>query len=667
MEKRLPLALLLSFLILFAWGQLNPPPDPVPADGTAGNGELAVGGEGTAGAEAQLAPGSTGSTGSTGEPTPRVLPGAIQATEPWSEWVEIGAPGEPGHYWARFSNRGGRLEELRLGGYWDSPDLSEEQRADREHWVRLIADVDDGEERTGSLLLRGSRSSERLLSGPLDEVLWQHEVLREDGQAVGVRYTYAPGTGVTFIKTVRTRPGRYELSVELELKNSSAELAGPAQFVFVPANCVPPETADNFYIEPQAVAAWASGDEVNLRVENKNERASETYGALAGSGTLDFAGVHNKYFALLLFSAEDTSDSSLLGASWRRVYDGDWVAENPGSEEAGRRLMTTEVDLRLVVPEPDRTTRYAYTLYAGPKDRDVLAASHASFATLSREDLGFFTSIASILLGILGFFESITGNWGVSIILLTLTVRTFLFPLTRRSQTAMARHQTKMKRVQPKLDEAKKRYEGNATKLRQEQARIMQEEGAFPPLGGCLPMFLQIPVFFGLFQMLRASFDLRQAPFMGWIHDLSKPDRLMRIDLDTHLPFIGTIEWLNVLPPIMVVLWVVQQRVMPKPTDEQALRMQKMMMWMPVMFGFFLYNYAAGLSLYMITQSTLGILEQTVIKRFWPIDATEQPKKTSGFMARLAEMQEQAQKMQEAKQAQASKGGGGGKRSKARR
>ena len=94
--------------------------------------------------------------------------------------------------------------------------------------------------------------------------------------------------------------------------------------------------------------------------------------------------------------------------------------------------------------------------------------------------------------------------------------------------------------------------------------------------------------------------------------------------------------------------------------------MQKMMMRMPVMFGFFLYNYAAGLSLYMITQSTLGILEQTVIKQMWPVDTTEQPKKKSGFMTRLAEMQEQAQKMQEAKRkAQGGSGNPGGKRKKA--
>jgi len=660
LEKRLPLALFLSFLILLVWGQLNPPPEPVP---------------GTAPAQLESGGGGAPSSGSTGASTTETalsadaltpLEGAIQAETEWSDWIELGRTGEPGHYWARFSNRGARIEELRLDGYWDAPDLSDEDRQDREHWARLLVDLDTGSGRTGSLLLRASKSSERLVREPLDEVLWKHELLKDRGATTGVRFTHAPGTGVTFVKTVEVRPGSFELGVDIELRNDNEEFVGPAQFVFVPASCVPPESADKFYIEPQAIAAWEAGGDVNVIVEQKNERSRDLLGDLQGAGTLAFGGVHSKYFALLLYALDDASQATLLGASWKRIYDAEYVSENPGSETAGNRQIISELDLRVRIPEPGRSTVYSYSLYAGPKDRAILASTQPSFASLSREDLGFFTGIASILLAVLGFFQSLTGNWGVSIILLTVSVRAVLFPLNRRSQTSMARHQTKMKRVQPKIDEIKKKYEGNAQKIRQEQARIMQEEGAFPPLGGCLPVFLQIPVFFGLFQMLRASFDLRQAPFLGWIEDLSKPDHLMRIDLNTHLPFIGTIEWLNVLPPIMVVLWVLQQRVMPKPTDEQAQRMQKMMMWMPVMFGFFLYNYAAGLSLYMITQSTLGILEQTVIKKTWPLDTTEQPKKKSGFMTRLAELQEQAQRQQEAKQrAKGGSGKSGGKRKKA--
>jgi len=276
------------------------------------------------------------------------------------------------------------------------------------------------------------------------------------------------------------------------------------------------------------------------------------------------------------------------------------------------------------------------------------------------KDLGFFTSIGRALLYVLGLFHSLVGNWGLAIILLTLCVRGLLFPLNRRSQTAMARYQKKMKRVQPRLEESKKKFANDSQKQREAQARIMQEEGAFPPLGGCLPIFFQMPIFFGLFSALRTSFDLRQEPFYGWIKDLSLPDHLLRLGLN--VPLVD-LEYLNLLPILMVVMWILQQKGMPQPTDEQAARMQKMMTFMPIMFGFMLYNYAAGLSLYMITTSTFGIIEQRVIKKVWPIDDTEVEKKKksgcgplAGMMENMAEKQREQMKRAQAMQEQRKKG-----------
>jgi YidC/Oxa1 family membrane protein insertase len=361
-------------------------------------------------------------------------------------------------------------------------------------------------------------------------------------------------------------------------------------------------------------------------------------------------------------AAGDDSLGSLRGAEWRCVRDLDWAAEHPAQAERSWRYLATDVLLELRMPAPGEKRAWDYVIFAGPKDRELLARDDAAHEVLVDKDLGFFNTIARVLLVVLGLFEGLTGNWGVAIILLTLTVRALLFPVNRRSQTAMARYSAKMKRLQPQIDELKKRYESDPQKLRAAQAELMQKEGAFPPLGGCLPMFVQLPIFFGLYQALRTSFDLRQAPFLGWITDLSQPDRLLRLDLHTGLPILGTIEYLNVLPPLMVVLWVGQQMTMPKPADEQAAKMQRMMMFMPVVMGVFLYNYAAGLSLYMITQSSLGIFEQHVIKRVWPVDDTAPVKKKStGFMARMMERAQQAQRQAEARNRRSSGGKGGGK------
>jgi YidC/Oxa1 family membrane protein insertase len=203
-----------------------------------------------------------------------------------------------------------------------------------------------------------------------------------------------------------------------------------------------------------------------------------------------------------------------------------------------------------------------------------------------------------------------------------------------------------MKRIQPRIEEAKKRYEKDPKKMREEQARIMQEEGAFPPLGGCLPPLLQLPIFIGLFRAIGVSFDLHQEPFLGIITDLSLPDQLL--PLGVSLPLVGHVAAINLLPPIMVVMWILQQRAMPRPTEEQALLMYKMMMWMPVVMGIFLYNYAAGLSIYMITTSTLAIFEQLYIKKRWPIDDKEEPKKESGFLSKLMTAAAERQKQLDA-------------------
>lgn len=637
MEKRLPFAIFLSFLLVFFWAKMNAEP---PGEGA------------PAGAPVEaFQPGVPGESPAQAEPPPEPPEPVVEAEERWIEWLEVGRLGEPGHYWARFDNRGALLRDLRIGGYWDTQGLDDEQRADRDHWTSLLYTVETDSGETGSMLLRTNASSTELTLRPLEEALWQHEIIEEHGVVLGVRFIYSPGTGVTFEKVIRTEPGAYHLRIELALRNDNPDFAGPKQFVFTPAACVPRETTDQFYTEPQAAVAWrVTGGEVDMDSEVRQDSPRELSGPFSsGAGPLSWAGVHNKYFAILLRAANDTSVPALKGASWRRLRDFGWARRNPEEADKAYQCIVTDIDLLLHVPEVGAESRYEFIVYAGPKDRDLLEADYADHRVLVEDDLGFFAGIASVLLYVLGKFQALTGNWGVAIILLTLSVRLLLFPVNRKSQVAMARHQTKMKRVQPKLDEVKQKYAKDPKKLRQEQARVMQEEGAFPPLGGCLPVFVQIPVFFGLFQALRTSFDLRQAPFFGWVKDLAKPDHMMRIDLDTHLPFIGTIEWLNVLPPTMVVLWILQQKVMPKPTDAQALKMQKMMMWMPVLFGFFLYNYAAGLSLYMITQSILGIMEQTVIKKIWPIDATEKPKKKSGFMARLSEMQGQAQKMQQQK------------------
>jgi len=667
-EKRLPLFLLLSFAVLMGWMLFTQEPlKPRPAqDGAAVNAT-------TSDSPADQQPAV--------ELPPAIGEVRVETEERETGELIFGAGSEIGTYLARFSNRGARIVELRLGDYVGREGLDKDEWANPENWVQLLQPIDqrDGSQ-TGSMILRTSESSKDLERGTgFDEALWTMKVLEDSNGPRGVEFELAPGSGIRFVKRFLFEPGTRRFVMELELHNDGGVTGSPIrEFILTPASSVPREVEDTFYLGPQAVAAGPLGAKVNemtFAYKERSESAKDLSDPLTAPPPLAFAGVHSKYFAVVMRErlAKPTDRPTMIGATYARVYDAAFVAENPTEARNGLKYIDADVYLELRLPEPGQSQKYTYEVYAGPKEHDSFLAADPAHDLIVEEDLGMMSGIGNVLVWILSLLHRVTGNWGTSIIVLTLFIRILLFPLNRRFQTSMARYQKKMKRVQPKIAELKERYKDDAQKQRQEQAKLMQEEGAFPPLGGCLPMFMQIPIFIGLFSALRTNFDLRQAPFYGWITDLSQPDRLLT--LDVVVPFIGyELTYLNVLPILMIVLWVAQQRGMPAPADEQAARMQKMMAFMPIVMGVFLYNYAAGLSLYMITQSGLGIFEQKFIKKHWPIDDTEEePKKEkrgcgpfSGFMENIAEKQKEHLKRMEAvkKGQQHQKKGGSKKRKK---
>ena len=654
MDKRLLLALSLSFLVVFGWSILYPPPPPSPANVSQVEGD--ANGSSTTGADA---PAGQGGAKAASLPTPETV-----VTEEQTHAIVVGRNGEPGHYRMVFTNRGARLLELRLGEYYERVGLDEAQRADHLNWLKLVESIEGPDGPTGSFELEVGPSSRPLAPGGLSEVLWELEP-REDGAI----FRYAPGTGVRFEKRILVEPETWHLRFELVIENTGAGALGRREFLLSPAGVVRAELGDSFYPEPRAVAVGFDPDDEEFEHDSvMAAQADPTGEGLDVPVPAAFVGVHNKYFAFFLRPSDPADAASLSSARARKIEPVTPVLGENGELD----FVEVQAALTLDLPAEGESRTWRYTVYAGPKEREQLKTDFPAHAGALEDDLGFFSGISNVLLSVMGFFHRLTGNWGWSIILLTICVRLVLFPMNRRSQTAMARYQKKMKRVQPKLDKIKKDYANDPQKQREAQAKLMQEERAFPPLGGCLPMFLQIPVFFGLFSALRTSFDLRHAPFMGWINDLSRPDRLLELNLEIPLGFTTLdVRWFNLLPILMVITWVLQQMGMPKPSDEQQAKMQKMMMFMPVMFGFFLYNYASGLSLYMITQSTLGILEQRVIKKVWPVDDTEpDPKKPagcgpfSGAMQNFVEKQrEQMERMEEMKRQQSR----GGKQTKKRK
>ena len=223
-------------------------------------------------------------------------------------------------------------------------------------------------------------------------------------------------------------------------------------------------------------------------------------------------------------------------------------------------------------------------------------------------DFGYLYFMTKPMFQILSFFYSLVGNFGIAIMLLTILVKLVMFPLANKSYTAMSQ----MKLLTPKMKELQERFKDDKLKMQQEIMAMYKREKV-NPMSGCLPILVQIPVFFALYKVLYVTIEMRHAPFFGWIQDLSAPDPT------TIFNFFGLFPWdvpqflmIGVWPLIMCLTMVIQQRLNPKPTDEiQA----AVITYMPYVFLFLFASFPAGLVIYWAWNNTLTILQQWVIQR----------------------------------------------------
>jgi YidC/Oxa1 family membrane protein insertase len=254
-----------------------------------------------------------------------------------------------------------------------------------------------------------------------------------------------------------------------------------------------------------------------------------------------------------------------------------------------------------------------FRVYIGPKKREILARYNEADKNAYRlSDQHFEETIstspliawlANILKFFLELFYRLIPNYGVAIILLTILIKVILFPLTHKSFESTAR----MQALQPKIAELREKYKNNPQKLNQETAALYKKEGV-NPLGGCLPLLLQLPIFFALYSLLISHFELRGAMFIpGWIPDLSAPESIWDFSPFT-IPFV---KWhnLRVLPFVMLLTTFIQSRLTQAP-DSSAQNMKLMTYAMPIVFFFILYDMPSGLVLYWTMQNVLTIFQQ---------------------------------------------------------
>lgn len=272
------------------------------------------------------------------------------------------------------------------------------------------------------------------------------------------------------------------------------------------------------------------------------------------------------------------------------------------------------------------TLVHGFSFYGGPTDETMLAAFDPRLQNVTAYTVGLFTPVSRGLLWLLQKIASVVINYGVAMIILTLLVKSCLHPLTKKALTSGH----KMQALQPKMKALEAKYKNDQAKLNQEKMRLFQEEGV-NPLGGCLPMLIQLPLFFALYGAFAKGFASRQAVFIpGWIDDLSRPDHLFQLPFT--VPVVGW-QYFNLLPVLYLVLQIIHMSMQPKSDNPQMQQQQQMMKFMPIMFMFFFYQMPSGLVLYFATSSAYTIVEHYFIKKNLP---PHESGTTSGGLAAAA-------------------------------
>ena len=382
--------------------------------------------------------------------------------------------------------------------------------------------------------------------------------------------------GVKVVRRYTLSRGSYVVDVKNEVTNVGAEPVKPTLYMQLTRDTHRPPGENQFYSTYTGPVVYTDQDKFQKVDFSSIEKGKAEHSKQADDG---WVGVIQHYFV----------------AAWVPAAG---VARQFETAKVDTNLYTVRVRQPLAEIAPGASVTVDSTLYVGPQDQQVLArvAPGLDLAV----DYGWLTVIAKPLFWLLQALYGIVHNWGWAIVLLTIIVKLAFFPLQAASYRSMA----KMKKVTPKLTALRERYGDDRVKMNQAMMELYKTE-KINPLGGCLPIVVQIPVFIALYWVLLASVEMRNAPWVLWIKDLSAPDRLF-----------GTIPGLDMpiglLPLLMAATMFIQTKLNPTPPDPlQA----KMMLWMPLIFSVMFFFFPAGLVLYWLVNNLFSIAQQWVITR----------------------------------------------------
>jgi YidC/Oxa1 family membrane protein insertase len=392
-------------------------------------------------------------------------------------------------------------------------------------------------------------------------------------KAKEISFSWTSPKGVVVEKTYLFSPDTYLISLDVTIKNGSDQTIKDNLTLSLLKKG--PEDESRYGFEgPSAL--------INNKLEQiktKKIKKQDVY-----PGKLTWIAVQDRYFMSAIMPDDAVDASMHLGINDDKI------------------LKNTYVQPEQVIP-PGEQHVFKYKLFFGPKSMTVLKS--VDYDLIKAVHFGMFDVLAKPCVWIMNFIYGFIPNYGVAIIILTILSKILLWPLGNKSYKSMAA----MKKIQPLMAEIKEKYKDDKKKMNEEMMGLYKTYKV-NPLGGCLPMVVQIPVFFALYRMLYEAIELRHAPFFWWINDLSAPDRLFRFDFS--IPFMEPPYGIPVLTIIMGVTMFIQQKMSPPAGDPTQ---AKMMMMMPIVFTVIFINFSSGLVLYWLVNNIISVAQQYYITK----------------------------------------------------
>ena len=569
------LAIVLSMVVLFSW-QFFFVPD-TPSDQ-----ELAQ--DQQQSDQGLPKPGAGGETPQVGGSVPQ--PGASQAPEPAgtatgltreealaaSPRIAIDTPSVKGS----IALKGARIDDLILKDYRITvePDSA---------LVTLLSPAGDPHAYYAESGYVGSGSGDLAL--PTGDTLWTAEGQGTLTPSSPITLTYDNGKGLTFTRTISI-DDKYMFTIDDKVTNTGSEAVTLYPYGLVSRHELP--KVQGFYILHEGLIGVVDDGLEEISYKNAVEDPPATFKSENG-----WLGITDKYWATVVIPERG------------KTFD----AKFAGSVTGERTRFQTDYLMGALTVDAGGTAQVTANVFAGAKEVNVVDGYASNFGIPKFDlliDWGWFYFLTKPMFYALDYFYKLVGNFGVAILIVTVLIKLVLFPLANKSYVSMSR----MKKLAPEMQRIKERYGDDRARQQQAMMELYKKEKV-NPASGCLPILVQIPIFFSLYKVLFVTIEMRHAPFFGWIQDLSAPDPTSVFNLFGLLPFDPpTFLMIGAWPIIMGITMWVQMKLNPAPPDPIQ---QKIFTWMPVFFTYLLASFPAGLVIYWAWNNSLSVLQQSVI------------------------------------------------------